>query len=95
MRDELDFAPRYAAEEALLEFAEQQRLRQHLPQSAVLARSEERLRAIIKQRERGREWREAQAEAASDGGARSETGAPSDISETGASSNVEQGGEDE
>ena len=99
MRDELDFSPRYTAEEVLLEFAEQKRMRQHLPQSAVLAQSEERLRAIIKQRERGREWREAQAdavaEAAPDGGARPETGAPSDISETGASSNVEQGGEDE
>ena len=81
MRDELGFAPRYLAEEALLEFAEQRRLRQHLPKAAILAQSEERLRAIIAHRERGREWRDSVGdlapqgvEAAPDDGAPSETG---------------------
>jgi len=61
MRDELDFAPRYTAEEALLEFAEQRRQRQYLPRSVVLAQSEERLQAIIEHRQRGRKWREVQS----------------------------------
>jgi UDP-glucose 4-epimerase len=59
MREKLGFEPRYLAEEALLELAEQKRLRQYLPQSTVLAQSEERLRAIIEHRRRGREWRAA------------------------------------
>jgi UDP-glucose 4-epimerase len=68
MRDELGFTPRYLAEDALLEFAEQRRLGQYLPKSTVLAQSEERLRAIISHRERGREWRGPVEDLAQPGG---------------------------
>ncbi len=97
MRDELDFAPRYTAEEALLEFAEQRRLRQVLPKSAVLAQSEERLRAIIEYRERGREWREGTSVGETVGAVSGEegAGAASPDPEVGAGSHVEQGGQDE
>jgi UDP-glucose 4-epimerase len=68
MRNELGFVPRYSAEEALLEFAEQRRLSQYMPQATALAQSEERLLAIIEHRQQGREWRAAQPEEASTGG---------------------------
>jgi UDP-glucose 4-epimerase len=110
MREELGFTPRYMAEDALIEFAEQQRLRQYLSKPAVLAQSEERLRAIITHRERGREWREAQ-----DGLTPTQTGlspgtdamsregemkrvpedSVGDRAQKDAGINVEQGGEDE
>jgi UDP-glucose 4-epimerase len=109
MREELGFEPRYLAEDALLELAEQKRLRQYLPQSAVLAQSEERLRAIIEHRQRGREWREAmglhpevaphpEMESPTETGESPEAGASQETDpsrEAGVASGVEQGGEDE
>jgi hypothetical protein len=104
MRDELGFAPRYLAEEALLEFAEQRRLRQHLPKSAVLAQSEERLRAIIAHRERGREWRasdesldqqgEGLAQQETGGLAQQETGSAPDDRVPSETSVVSEGGDE-
>jgi hypothetical protein len=85
MREELGFEPRYLAEDALLELAEQKRLRQFLPQSAVLAQSEDRLRAIIDHRQRGREWR-------STSNPDQETAPRTDSADP---SSVEQGGEDD
>jgi UDP-glucose 4-epimerase len=55
MRQELEFAPRYTAEEALREFAGLQRLRRYMPESAALAYDEERLRDTIERRRRSRE----------------------------------------
>lgn len=55
MRDELQFTPRYTAEETLREFAGQQRLRRYLPESAAMAYDEERLRDTIERRRRIRE----------------------------------------
>lgn len=54
MRDDLQFTPRYTAEEALREFASKQRLRRYLPESAALAYDEERLRDTIERRRRAR-----------------------------------------
>jgi UDP-glucose 4-epimerase len=54
MREELCFTPRYTAEEALREFAGQQRLRSYAPESAALAYDEERLRDTIDRRNRMR-----------------------------------------
>lgn len=54
MRQVLGFAPRYTAEEALREFAGQQRIRQYLPASAARAYDEERLRDTIARRHRAR-----------------------------------------
>ncbi len=54
MREELGFAPRYTAEEALREFAEARRLGHYRPESALSAQSEERLRRIIEQRRQAR-----------------------------------------
>lgn len=55
MSDELGFVPRYTAEEALREFAGEQRLRRYMPESAALAYDEERLRDTIERRKRLRE----------------------------------------
>jgi UDP-glucose 4-epimerase len=55
MRHELKFVPQYTADEALREFAAQQRLRSYLPESAVRAYDEERLRDTLERRRRGRE----------------------------------------
>ena len=55
MREDLAFEPHYTAEETLQQFAEQNRMRTYLPQSAILARSEEHLRDIIEQRQQVRE----------------------------------------
>jgi UDP-glucose 4-epimerase len=55
MREDLGFVPRYTAEEALREFAGQQRLRRYMPESAALAYDEERLRDTIERRKRARE----------------------------------------
>jgi len=68
MREELGFEPRYTAEDALGEFSELNRMRDSLPESAILAQSEERLRTIIQQRQRAREWRAAGASSAEQGG---------------------------
>ncbi len=54
MREELCFTPRYTSEEALREFAGQQRLRKYAPESAALAYDEERLRDTIDRRRRMR-----------------------------------------
>lgn len=54
MRQELGFTPRYTAEEALREFAGQQRLRRYIPESASLTYDEERLRDTIERRRRAR-----------------------------------------
>jgi UDP-glucose 4-epimerase len=55
MRNELGFVPQYTAEEALREFAGEQRLRRYMPESAVLAYDEERLRDTLERRRRARE----------------------------------------
>jgi len=55
MREELGFYPHYTAEEALREFAGQQRKRRYLPESAALAYDEKRLRDTIERRRRARE----------------------------------------
>jgi hypothetical protein len=54
MREELGFSPRYTAEEALREFAGQQRLRRYAPESSTLAYDEERLRDTIERRRRAK-----------------------------------------
>lgn len=61
MREELDFTPQYTAEEALREFAAQQRLRQYLPEESALAFDEQRLRDTIERRKRARQMAEATA----------------------------------
>ncbi len=55
MRHEMGFRPRFTAEETLREFAAQRSVQRHLPAAIPLARDEERLRAIIEQRQRARE----------------------------------------
>ena len=55
MRDVLGFEPRYTGEEALREFAGQQRLNQFSPETVPLAFDEERLRDTIERRRRARE----------------------------------------
>lgn len=57
MREELDFVPRYTAEEALREFAGRKRLEKYLPHSGDMAFDEELLRDTI---ERGRRQRKQQ-----------------------------------
>jgi UDP-glucose 4-epimerase len=59
MRTELGFVPRYTAEEALREFAGEQRMRRYTPEAAALAYDEERLRDTIERRRRARERGEA------------------------------------
>jgi hypothetical protein len=59
MREELGFSPQYTMEEALREFAGEQRLRRYMPESAALAYDEERLRDTIERRRRARELEEA------------------------------------
>jgi UDP-glucose 4-epimerase len=54
MREEFGFVPRYTADEALREFAGQQRLRRYMPDSMTLAYDEERLRDTIERRRRTR-----------------------------------------
>jgi UDP-glucose 4-epimerase len=61
MRTELGFVPQYTAEEALREFAAQQRLRQYLPESLAMAFEEERLRDTIERRRRTRAMQSASA----------------------------------
>ena len=60
MRDELGFVPRYTAEEALREFAGEQRLRRYMPEAAALSYDEERLRDTIERRRRAKEAEAAQ-----------------------------------
>lgn len=55
MREELGFVPRYTAEEALREFAGEQRMRRYAPASVDLAYDEERLRDTIERRRRAKE----------------------------------------
>lgn len=55
MKEELGYTAQYSAEEALREFAGQQRLRRFLPESLARAQDEERLRATIERRRRARE----------------------------------------
>lgn len=55
MREELVFTPQYTADEALREFAAQQRLRQYLPEESALAFDEQRLRDTIARRKRARQ----------------------------------------
>jgi UDP-glucose 4-epimerase len=55
MREDLGFVPGYTAEEALREFAGEQRLRRYMPESAALAYDEQRLRDTIERRTRARE----------------------------------------
>jgi hypothetical protein len=62
MREEMGFAPKYTADEALREFAGKQRLREYMPEAAALAYDEERLRDTIERRRRARLRREAQPE---------------------------------
>jgi UDP-glucose 4-epimerase len=55
MREELRFVPQYTAEEALREFAAQQRLGKYKPQEPVSARDEELLRDTLERRRRVKE----------------------------------------
>ena len=55
MRDELGFEPQYTADEALREFAGEQRMRKYMPEAAALAYDEERLRDTMERRRRARE----------------------------------------
>ena len=55
MREDLGFVPHYTAEEALREFAGEQRLRRYMPESAAMAYDEERLRDTLERRKRARE----------------------------------------
>lgn len=55
MRTALQFDPQYTAEEALREFASQQRLRRYMPESVARTLDEERLRDTIERRRRARE----------------------------------------
>ena len=54
MRSEFGFVPQYTAEEALREFAGEQRMRNYVPESAALAYDEERLRDTLERRRRAR-----------------------------------------
>jgi UDP-glucose 4-epimerase len=54
MHEEFSFTLQYTAEEALREFAGEQRVRRYTPESAVLAYDEERLRDTIERRRRMR-----------------------------------------
>ncbi len=54
MREDLGFVPHYTAEEALREFAGEQRLRRYMPESVALAYDEERLRDTLERRKRAR-----------------------------------------
>jgi UDP-glucose 4-epimerase len=55
MRTELCFTPHYTAEEALREFAGEQRLRRFGPESVEISYDEERLRDTIERRRRARD----------------------------------------
>jgi UDP-glucose 4-epimerase len=55
MHEQLGFVPRYTAEEALREFAGEQRLQRYMPGAAALAYDEERLKDTIERRRRSRE----------------------------------------
>lgn len=59
MRSELGFTPDYTAEEALREFAGEQRLRRYVPEAKAMAYDEERLRDTIERRRRAREQKAA------------------------------------
>ena len=67
MRQELDFAPHYTAEESVREFAERHRARTYEPDSISVAHDEERLRATIEQRRQARA-QEAGTAASGEGG---------------------------
>ncbi len=54
MHNVLGFAPHYTAEEALREFAGDQRVRRYMPESVALTYDEERLRDTIERRRRAR-----------------------------------------
>ena len=60
MRDELGFGPHYIAEEALREFAGEQRMRRFTPKNAALSYDEERLRDTLERRRRAREFEASQ-----------------------------------
>jgi UDP-glucose 4-epimerase len=55
MREQLGFVPRYTAEEALREFAGEQRMRRYVTDQSDLTYDEERLRDTIERRRRARE----------------------------------------
>jgi UDP-glucose 4-epimerase len=63
MRGELRFMPHYTAEEALREFAGDQRLRRYTPEASSLVYDEERLRDTIERRRREKEFSAKQAAA--------------------------------
>jgi UDP-glucose 4-epimerase len=62
MRDILGYQPVYASEEALREFAGQQRMRIFIPESSELAYDEARLRDTLERRRRIREHQSANIE---------------------------------
>jgi hypothetical protein len=63
MRSELRFTPQYTAEEALREFATQNRLRRYMPESLSREQEAERLRDTIERRRRAREAAASQEKA--------------------------------
>ena len=54
MHNELGFTPQYSAEEALREFAGEQRMRRYMPEKPNLAYDEERLRDTLERRRRAK-----------------------------------------
>jgi UDP-glucose 4-epimerase len=73
MREELDYEPRYTAEETLREFAERNRLIRYQSGSVSLAHEEERLHDVIERRRRAREEQAQPAAAAEEGGEANES----------------------
>jgi UDP-glucose 4-epimerase len=71
MRQELDYAPRHTAEDAVREFAERHRAPYYEPDSISATRDEERLRVAIEERRRAREQKAATA-ASGEGGSQDE-----------------------
>jgi UDP-glucose 4-epimerase len=55
MRQELFFSPQYTAEEALVQFAEKERVRRYVPEAVDMAFDENRLREILDRRRRDQE----------------------------------------
>ncbi len=67
MREALGFVPQYTAEEALREFAGEQRLRRYMPESAAMAYDEERLHDTLERRRRARELNAGKLAGSEDG----------------------------
>ena len=67
MREEMRFIPQYTAEEALREFASQQRQGKYMSEETAKALDEERLRDILERRRRMREQRVVSSDESNEG----------------------------